>query len=504
MKREILREAHLKKGWTLEQAAESIGVGRNTLWRWEQGMSSPQPHNRYQASKAYGLKPETSAWEESEEHLPFEREEASREATPTAHPYNEDIITPPTVVAETVQHDLELHLLGLIYDWIYRKKSKKTLATLLELQQRLHLEIESCDHMSEQNYLNHNTIADPGRRDALRRIALLPIQALGLGSLGTLATSFSWPSEDILTHCAAGITACERLAKGQHEDLILASWVLSTYIPVLRPIVKESSSHRQEAARLAGQALHLKTTLAVGFEGLPQAARYAEQALIYSKESGHLPLVLSILERTAWVYRLSGQSEKAVETMLEAQHLLEHAAESLPALVQSDVYGGVAIALAANKQNDEALTSLSQTHETFSASLNEKPDPALMSMMAYDLAHLYLYDGVAHYHLKQYDEALASFAKVVDPETLTPRMPDLAERNRVEIIGYQASASLKLPLHRKDKEASIHLLQAGIKGAKALRSEHRYNQALQAYELMDSIWSGDPDVLALREQLEHW
>ncbi len=41
MQRTALREARELKGWTLEEAAEYIGVDKNTVWRWEQGISPP-------------------------------------------------------------------------------------------------------------------------------------------------------------------------------------------------------------------------------------------------------------------------------------------------------------------------------------------------------------------------------------------------------------------------------------------------------------------------------
>src|SRR6266700_2943062 len=107
--------------------------------------------------------------------------------------------------------------------------------------------------------MQKNLQVDLSRRDTLRRLAWLPVQALGLSTLGTITI----PSQlgDILTHCAAGIVACEHLSKGLHEDITLAITALSAYLPALKRIVKDDSTNRKEAARLAAQALLLKATL---------------------------------------------------------------------------------------------------------------------------------------------------------------------------------------------------------------------------------------------------
>ena len=89
--------------------------------------------------------------------------------------------------------------------------------------------------MNEQSEQNHEGM-DISRRDALRRIALLPIQALSLDALGTTA---KWAPEDILPHCAAGITACEHLSKGQGEDMSIAYGVSTTYLTPLKEIVDQ-------------------------------------------------------------------------------------------------------------------------------------------------------------------------------------------------------------------------------------------------------------------------
>jgi tetratricopeptide (TPR) repeat protein len=282
--------------------------------------------------------------------------------------------------------------------------------------------------------------------------------------------------------------------------MTLASWALSIYLPALKTIAKESSLHRKEATRLAGQAFLLKTVLTVHREGPKQAASYAEQGLIYSKESGDLPLQLTLVRRLAWVYGLDRQNEKAAEKALEGQYLLEHTSASLPALVHSNVYSGVAKNQALHGRKDEALLALDQAHDTFVASPSE--DMMISSLMAYDLAHLLMDDGLTHYHLREYDAALEAFAKVIDPETLALKVSGVAERVRIEIINHQALASLKRA--NKDMELSIKLWIVGMQGAMALRSEQRFGEALSAYDMMEALWSGERRIMELRDFTRHW
>lgn len=490
MERASLRIARARRGWTLEQAAEHIGVGRNTLCRWEQGQAVPYPYNIHRICKAYGMTAMELGLEKGAvaEEMPtlLPEEPLSEQQQGEENPCTRSL-------QALMRDDLELRLQCLIYDWQYRKTPMRSFALL---QRRLAQEIESDHAMPSANYPNHETV-DQARRDALRRLALVPLQALGLGLLGPIASS--WAPEDILTHCAAGITACEHLAKGVHEDMALASYALSAYLPTLKTIVKQSSVHRKQAAGLAAQALHTQATLSVHTQGPGYATSYAEQGIIYSKESGDLLSQLSLLKNTAWVYSCDRQSRKAAEKVVEAQHLLEQASVPIPILIQSCVYSTVAKNLSLHGQKDEALNALRQAHDTFSASSNDDKN---FSYMDADLPHLFMNSGYTYYHLGQHDQALAAFAQIVDTETLTRKIPGVAERIRIEIINHQALALLKQP--EKDMELTIKLWKAGMKGAIALRSEQRFSEALSAYQIMEALWPHEKKLLELRELTQHW
>jgi tetratricopeptide (TPR) repeat protein len=486
MKRLQLRDARLELGWSLGQAAERIGVGKNTLWRWEQGQADPYPYNVRQVCKAYGL----SATELGLEGNYLYRETSSgKDAAPCSN--SQDIDESVNVFHDYLQDDLELHLLYLIYDWLHCRKSARPLVVF---QQRLSQEIESYDQMNEQNYSNHNHI-DMGRRDALRRIALFPLQALGFGMLGTTAT---WARGDILTHCAAGITACDHLSQGDHEDIALAFSTLSAYLPALESIVKDSTLYRQEAAALVAQSYLIKHVLALHIEGSGAATRYGKRAITYAKESGNVSLQVIALRRLSWAYLEDKLPQQALQTSEEARHLIEQNPTRVPPRLRSSIYGTLAVLQAKNGIDPTVAIPLAQ--EAFFATPTESNDPVL-SNMDFNYAQLIRNQGLAYTHRGLFREAIQTYTKAIDPEQYTPKIA-MSVTTYTGLVHYQTMAELKNP--KREKEHVIDLWKVDIGGAIDLRNEQRFEEACMAYEVIEGIWPGDSRVMELRRLLKHW
>ncbi len=479
-----LRQARLRKGWTIERAAEEFGVGPNTIYRWEQGLSMPYPHFRQALCQTYGLPAHELDLAEPEAVLPV-RPVSSRTALLAAVPL-------PLPALEKASHEqLDGRLHCLVYDWLYRRKSSWPLS---HLQEQLSHEIESYDTMNPQDHPNHPGI-DEGRRRTLRTLALIPLQALGLGAISH-SLKLSWGPQEFLTHCSAGVTACHYLAKGQHEDIAVSVEAVTAYLPTLQRLVTESSHYRKEAANLAAQCLLLKATLAVHREGIQQAAADIQQALIYAETSEDLPLQLAILHRQVWIAICGKQPGQALNAALRIQSLLEHPTMSLAPLILTSAYAGIAKGQATNLRRQETLAALSQMYDT-SAEITDEENPAYLG---YDGPAYYT--GQVHYYMGQYNEAFAAFAKVVDPQTQALKLPVASERSRIETINRLTLAALKRP--QKDKELIVPLWMAGMQGAKDLRSEQRYEEALTAYGIMEALWSDDPQIRDLRDLMGHW
>jgi tetratricopeptide (TPR) repeat protein len=361
----------------------------------------------------------------------------------------------------------------------------------------LEQDVESYDQMKNPNYQNHTEV-DLGRRDALRQLVLVAIQALGVAALGT---RLSWAPEDILTHCAAGITACKYLAKGQREDMALAFSAISTYLPELEAIAKDSSVHRGEATRLVAQCYLLKHVLGLHIENpnVVVARGYAKLALAYSKESGDLLLQLTALKYLTWAYNSDKQYPLALKTIERAQYLIEHGSNSLPTRVCSGIYSTLAVIQA--KNGVSALPSLHLAQESFFAPPAMDATPIHHIDLDLGYAQLMRNNGLTYYYAGQYQEALNAFAQVIDPNNLSPKVP-MAVRTRVEILTNQTMAALKSPT--RDMEQTITCWTASMQGAIALQSQQRFDESCLAYEVMAGIWSGDKRITALRDLTRHW
>lgn len=223
--------------------------------------------------------------------------------------------------------------------------------------------------------------------------------------------------------------------------------------------------------------------------------------MIYSKESGDIPLRVVILKRLAWMYACDKQEKQALEAILQAQILLqEQQKQGVPIhpTLQSSISGGVAKYQARNGLDEEALVALGDAKNAFFTS----GDDALSFVDDFNYSTLLLENGLTNYHLEQYEKALEVFAQAIDPQTLTSKVPPSSERVRIEIINNETLASLKRPT--KDMELSIYLWTAGIQGAIALQSEQRLNEALEALSIMQALWPGDKRIKELRDLARHW
>src|SRR5579859_1970091 len=483
--RKQLAAARIQRHWTLEVAAEHLGVGVNTLCRWEKGKVAPQAYHILKLEEVYNL----SAHELGLGVSPDAGVIGSTEAPASVGRVATDPLTSqPEILPELytfIKSDLTLHLMTLAF-LPHRHHTTITgrMAHLLEEFDAMHKENEE---------------AAVTRREALSRLAMLPILTLGLNATGAVPRSVR--HEDVLTQCSAGIAACGHLSKGAHDEMNLAFSALSSYLPVLKKMVKESSTHRQSAAQLLALGSLVKATISVhrAGEGTLQAARYAQDAILYGEESGDLAIKLTALRRLSWIYSCDRKWQQAADCASQAHYLLEHAQEStrppISPLIQSSIYGGVAKYMAQNAQTDDVLSTLERAHTTFSE------DGELSWWVDSNKSNRILDGGLTYYHLGQYDDAFNILSQAVDPATLTNKLPASSERVRIETINYMTLTTLKNP--QKDMELSIRLWTAGIQGASALQSEQRLNEAYTAYDIMEALWPHERRIKELRELTKH-
>jgi transcriptional regulator with XRE-family HTH domain len=479
MANEKLKTARLNKRWTQVKAAERAGVSVLTYSRWENGTQMPYLTTLDQLCRAFETSPEDLGFDHNIGGSdPIEPVSVFIDGQSEKFSYESS--THDLLLRENFEafcSDLEIRVQCMIYEALSRRMSiywlQGELTRVLILEGSITMDLE--------------------RRKLLRRLALIPVQAFGLGV--AIEASHSLVPEDILIHCAAGITACEHLSRG--IDLNLAYAAASAYVPALKNIAKNNPSLRKDAAALTTQAMLLLATLGLHLEGSKSAIVYAQQAVNYSEVAGDLDLTLTSLGQLAWIFSCDKQYHKALEKAQLAEHLLKSAKVDINPLTQSNTYAVLGAYSAQNGQRAEALTALHMATQAFFLATPTND----LSYMDYDYSEIALTWGLAHARTGHPGEALKSFTEVIDSTTLAAKMP-LSERVRVEFLNHMALASVKNPT--KDIEQATKYWEAGIHGAKTLQSEQRFSESVTAYEVMEGVWTGDKRIKNLRELIVHW
>jgi len=459
MKRVKLVAARAEKCWTLEQAAEHIGCAANTLSRWELGVMTPSAYYRARLCAVYDKPAEALGLVEADEVIPLT-----------------DLSALPKELQTFLHADLTTRLMTLVCS---PQASRRHLQHLLS-------------QTIEEFTMNTGHDVTLTRREALRRLAMFPVLLSASGSIQR-------PTEDTLNQYAAGITACEHLSRGNYEDMALAFSVLSTYVPVLKAIVRESHQYRKEAAGLVAQGYLLLHVLGLHVESptVAIAKGYAQLAVTYSQESGDLFLHLKALRNLAWDYHHSKQFLHALQTIEQARYLVEHRRTPVSPQVRSSIYS--TLALIQVKNGVSATPTLHLAKEAFFAPTNDGEDLVHVDFGGY--GRLMKHTGLTHYYQAEHKEALDSFAQVIDPNDLSTKVT-MPIRIHVGLLNDQTLTALKSPT--RDMEQVIAFWKAGMQGAIGLQSQQRFEEACTTYEVMEGVWPGEQRIKELRDLVVHW
>jgi tetratricopeptide (TPR) repeat protein len=316
-------------------------------------------------------------------------------------------------------------------------------------------------------------------------MATLAATAFGLSSVRASEVS----GEEIMPWLAGGVTACWDLGRG--NDLLLASSVVSTYIPTLTALTAQQR-YRKAAAKLAGEAWLLKATLGWHTESLSNALQYGMEAERFAKMAEDYTLQVDALHRVGMIHYYSKRYDKALVKLEEAQNIIEH--NYVPRTVPRTIYMDIATYQACNGRPDEAKKSMKKAYKYFGAFPDA--DNPTASMLGYDAPNTIRWEGLALSHLGDHSTALDSYQQIAEKPT------GIAERIRVELLCNQLHS--KLCLKDKDLEECVALWSNAITGAKALQSEQRYNEAVILLETMECIWPGEKRIEDLKLLLAHW
>jgi CRISPR-associated endonuclease Cas3-HD len=109
--------------------------------------------------------------------------------------------------------------------------------------------------------------------------------------------------EEILKQCATDITTCDTLSdNGGHDEIVLATQIVETYLPILQAILNSSLPQYLQAATLISKIFQVKQGTAYHLEGTKQSLAYAEEAVHYARRSEDVTELVTALHQMAIIH----------------------------------------------------------------------------------------------------------------------------------------------------------------------------------------------------------
>ncbi len=439
-----LRAARKAKAWTIETAAEKVGVSWVTYSRWEKGTQTPYLSTVRDICKAFHKSPQDLGLE----HLVEEPgEEETNDGTPPSM-----TLPPPS-------------------------DQNSSVITLTQEQVAMFFSLigDGMKHF------------DPAKRETVEKLlrtfgfvtgtALLsPLQ--GLVQMGTVLHT-----EEVLSLSSANMPIFWRLYFDGH--LWEVEHLLPDYLSSLSALAEQPSTHQKQAANLASKAHQLACMITLQPQDYASALIHADQALQYAQVAEDSNLRVASLIRKALVYFYLKRPSQRLWAYQEAMQYTR----SVSPLLQGRIYMGLAEAHSDLTRFDptheiKALHYLDRMYQTFP--VNPKEDP----MFAF--THFKVpqgYEGVVYLNLNQPSKAWEAFAQV-DRNT-----PKLIVPDRVQLTIRQARASVA----SENLEQSKTYLEAAVTSAKTLGSPLRRNEAYDVYQHMLTKWPDEQQVKDLAE-----
>lgn len=439
-----LLEAHKAKGWSYETISARIGVSRITYSRWINGHQEPQPSQLEALCAVYEMQAEDLGYG----HLSREpiRPKAERKGVQPSdigqHPFQK--LTESELTTFTM-------LLRLGETMMFDPTKRKTLEALLAVMGAATIKPQSLFQQA----------------DAFQHL-LAP------------KTEITKIDETMLQGFEQLIGACWQFSKG--SDLTLAEQLLPNCMNQLIPVAQQPSKYQAAAAGLAAQGYQLYSIFALHHNDLPSSELYCKRAVQYSLTSENPNILVPSLRRLADTYRYLQKYPELLQTYLQALQYVD----KVSPLLQSCVYRGVAVAYAYLGQKQEALRYIGLAKDTFPD--HPVKDPSF-SFAEFDFPWLIMGEGMTRSQIGQTKQALDVFNQIKQPGIIIP------ERARLEIINQQA----KTTIAAGDLEQSSAYIEAGAIGAKALKSQRRYNEAYENFKQITLLWPQEKRVKELAE-----
>jgi transcriptional regulator with XRE-family HTH domain len=450
-------------GLTQPEIAKKIPVDVNTYASWEHGHHKPYLRHRQRLAEIFDM---TVA----EINSLFDGDVS----------HSCDIIEVPENIQTYRLEHLDLRLLGIVDAGTYKNQCEQ-----------LALILEEYDAMTQPN----NAVYQVTRREAVKKLATFPFFYPPL-CLAKQTTTIPISQYDLfLKECGASLAACEELSRiGDAMDISIAFECVSRYLIELDAITHHSSRSRQQALELAAYCAILKTNLGWHRGGNGAAVFFAQDAVTRSDSSGIIGLRLSARSKLAWAYLYGNQREAALKTAREARYLFEAYKGSLPVGIRGGVYSTLSVMQAKNDLDPD--TALKRAIEL-------GPDSEVRYLLEFTEVEMLKEQGQTLGYAGKTGEAIKVYTQMVDPETLQPTahfQEKITEDYRLLVI--EGMARVSLEGEARNRENAIRYWKATIEGAKGLDSDSKYERALSIYDVMKVVFSGEKEILNLRDHFK--
>lgn len=365
-----------------------------------------------------------------------------------------------------------------------------------DLGLRAHGDPEESTKSEERTYIHKGvvyTLDQENEEEVNRRLALKVLSSAGTAIFAPhdLLKPQTWEafsngleesfSVDNLNHFSKLTEASWYLLKS--SELEVLDRVLSSYLPKLTTLAQVSSQYQESAAGLASQSYQIKGILAGHKLNLDERRGDHQLAVQYGLLSKDSNIRAASLIQLASAFQYLKHPIKVQETYESVLPFIEQ----ISPLLRSCVYLGLADTLAQQGREQDALRNLSLAHESFPRQPDK--DPMFLTSDA-GFFSLSLYDGLTYLNLDQPKKAYEALSRIETyPKNATP------ERVRIEIINLQAEAAIA----QTDLERSYACVEIGAKGAIAIKSQKRFNEAYEAYQHMRLIWRKEARVKELAD-----
>lgn len=289
------------------------------------------------------------------------------------------------------------------------------------------------------------------------------------------STTSVFIDEDLLEDFEKLTDICWKLLRG--SDLATVGYLLSKFFPQMLLLAQQSSKHQGALANFIAQGYNISGLLAGQQDDLSSKLKQSQLSEQYSKLADNRNLEITALIQQCVTFDYQKQHQKSLQTYQKA---LSYIQEISP-LLQTRVYAGLAGSYARCGQQEKMAQQFIGLAKDVKPVYPEK-DPSFVYADCGDFT-IPLWEGRVYFELGRFQQAWEVFSHVESQK-------DISERIRTEFLNHLLETSIA----QKDMGKSLLMLENAVHAAIRLKSERRYREVRESYQMMRMIWRDEPKV----------